>query len=189
MSRPPDYIHLLIQALRYRDARPEGLSRLSDSDWSALLAFSDKMRLTLPLAQAAEAHLPSWVQDRLSLNLTHNRARFERIQADYLRIAEAFRSEQIDHLVLKGFAQWPQAGDFRKRVQYDIDLYCPANTVFCARDVLDSLGYQAVRGFEHSPSDHLPVMIRPSNWRWHGDFFDPDLPIPVDLHFQFWNED
>ncbi len=30
-------------------------------------------------------------------------------------------------------------------------------------------------------------MIREASWEWTGDYFAPDLPIPVDLHYQLWD--
>jgi hypothetical protein len=30
-------------------------------------------------------------------------------------------------------------------------------------------------------------MIRRTGWRWRGDYFDPEQPFPVELHFRFWN--
>ena len=29
--------------------------------------------------------------------------------------------------------------------------------------------------------------MRPSSWQWRGDFFDPEMPLAIELHFQFWN--
>ena len=31
-------------------------------------------------------------------------------------------------------------------------------------------------------------MSRPSDWQWRGDYFAPDLPISVDLHYKLWDE-
>ena len=41
---------------------------------------------------------------------------------------------------------------------------------------------------EAFPTDHLPALIRKTGWQFRGDFFDPEIPLPVELHFQFWNE-
>ena len=30
-------------------------------------------------------------------------------------------------------------------------------------------------------------MMRPTTWQWRGDFFDPEMPLAIELHFQFWN--
>ena len=31
-------------------------------------------------------------------------------------------------------------------------------------------------------------MARKSNWQWKGNFFDPEMPLGVELHFRFWDE-
>jgi hypothetical protein len=30
-------------------------------------------------------------------------------------------------------------------------------------------------------------MIRKTGWRWRGDYFDPDFPASLELHFRLWN--
>jgi MFS family permease len=32
-------------------------------------------------------------------------------------------------------------------------------------------------------------MVRETDWEWRGDYFAPDLPIPVDLHYKLWDEE
>jgi hypothetical protein len=36
-------------------------------------------------------------------------------------------------------------------------------------------------------SDHMPPMIRNTDWKWRGDYYAPDLPLTVELHFRFWD--
>jgi hypothetical protein len=36
-------------------------------------------------------------------------------------------------------------------------------------------------------SRHIDPMARPSNWRWRGDRFDPEMPIAVELHYELWS--
>ena len=43
-------------------------------------------------------------------------------------------------------------------------------------------------GTEELPTDHLPALVLKTGWQWRGDFFDPKIPLPVELHIQFWNE-
>ena len=94
-----------------------------------------------------------------------------------------------EHLVLKGFTHFPAfVDDPRLRMQSDIDLFCPPESIQEARDALLSIGYEPQQGFEHQPIDHLPSMIRERKWLWRGSPFDPDLPLGVDLHFRFWND-
>src|SRR5262245_15074848 len=30
-------------------------------------------------------------------------------------------------------------------------------------------------------------MVRKTGWQWRGDFFDPEIPPAIDLHFRFWD--
>jgi Uncharacterised nucleotidyltransferase len=49
------------------------------------------------------------------------------------------------------------------------------------------LGYRPLVGFDNIRLDHLPAMVRPSEWQWRGDYFDIQFPVYVDLHFQLWD--
>jgi hypothetical protein len=31
-------------------------------------------------------------------------------------------------------------------------------------------------------------MMRKTAWEWRGNYFDPEVPVGVDLHFRFWND-
>ncbi len=35
--------------------------------------------------------------------------------------------------------------------------------------------------------DHLPTLIRKTGWEWRDDYFDPDLPLALELHFRLWD--
>jgi predicted MFS family arabinose efflux permease len=95
--------------------------------------------------------------------------------------------EGIDYLVLKGFTHCP---DFLEpleiRAQYDIDLYSPTHSqeIF---DALRRIGYEPIRGLDRFPLDHLPTLVRKTGWQWRADFFDPDLPFSVEVHFRLWD--
>ena len=73
------------------------------------------------------------------------------------------------------------------RAQYDIDLYFPRETVEAARDALLAQNYESIEGMEKFPTDHLPGLFPRTAWRWRGDYFDPEMPLAIELHFQFWN--
>ncbi len=101
----------------------------------------------------------------------------------------AFEDIQVEYLVIKGFAQYPgYVKDPRLRMQSDIDIYCPSESIFRARDQLLSLGYHPLKGLEQLPVDHLPAMNRKTGWEWRGNAFDPEMPPSVELHFCLWNE-
>jgi MFS family permease len=50
-----------------------------------------------------------------------------------------------------------------------------------------SVGYEPLHGTEQLSTDHLPPLLRKTGWEWRGDFFDPEIPPSVDLHFQLWD--
>jgi SAM-dependent methyltransferase len=147
------------------------------------------VRFTLPLRQVCGDDLPGWVRVQIDQNISDNTERFERIKDVYLEIATALRDADIEHLVLKGFAQWPayMQGP-HVRTQSDVDVFCPPESIFHARDTVCSLGYASHQDFEAKFVDHLPALGRQNNWQWRGRHFEPDIPISVELHFRLWNE-
>jgi hypothetical protein len=186
MSEIRHEIAAVLAALRFRDPDPSALRFLDDSSWKDLLSYCDLMHLTLPLATACDEGAPAWVRTRVHMDLSHNALRFERIKATYSELAGALKTAGVEHIVLKGFAQWPDyAEDPRIRLQSDIDLFCQPDAIEHARDALVELGYKpsSVSG----PSDHLPNMNCDTGWRWRGDFYDPDMPPSVELHYRFWD--
>lgn len=159
------------------------------SDWSDLLAFCDRTHLTLPFARRRLSGLPSWVAQRLDKNLADNAERWQRMNSAYTEAAEAFKASGLEFLVLKGFTHCPDyVPDPRLRPHYDIDLLFPPEQVLHARDVAMQLGYEPLRGFDRFPIDHLPRLIRKTGWEWRGDYFDPEIPISLELHFRLWDE-
>ncbi len=189
MPKIPSYVSALLAALKFRGAQPEALRALDDAEWGQLLSYCDGMHLTLHFGQVCRDQLPDWVRSRIDRNLSNNTQRFELLKQTYIELANALGSAGAEHLVLKGFAQWPRYGrDPRLRMQSDIDLYCPPESVSRARDALLALGYKPLEGVDSFPTDHLPSMIRKAGRKWRGDFFDPEMPHSVDLHFCFWNE-
>jgi len=112
-----------------------------------------------------------------------NAIRVQRIAAAYAEIAPLF-----DHVVLKGFTHIPDfTPDPATRVQYDLDLYVPPAQKEKARDALIAIGYEPIGRMEGLAMDHLPTMVRKTGWQWRGDYFDPDLPPAVEVHFRFWD--
>jgi hypothetical protein len=35
--------------------------------------------------------------------------------------------------------------------------------------------------------DHFPTLIRKTGWVWRDDYFDPDIPFSLELHFRCWD--
>jgi MFS family permease len=163
---------------------------LDERGWGRALALCDRAQLTLPLADSQGQALPDWVRARIAGDFHRTAERAERIRAEFAGIAGRLASAGLDFVVLKGFAGAPGfVPDPRRRVQYDLDLYLAPGTAGQARGALNSLGYEPLAGMEEFPTDHLPVMIRKTGWQWRGDFFDPDIPVAVDLHFRLWDRE
>jgi MFS family permease len=179
----------VLDALQFSSPAPADLAKLSDEEWKKALEFSDRAQLTLPLGLTSRACLPEWVGRRIDQNLTNNAERWRRAKVAFQEFAAAFQAEGLEFVVLKGFSHCPHfIDDPRHRWQSDFDLFFPEDHVLRARDLAASLGYEPVSGFERHPIDHLPGMIRKTDWQWRGDFFDVDMPLAVELHFRLWDE-
>ncbi len=186
MLKHPTWLRALFDALRFDSPDARRLQALDADDTREALAFCDREHLTLRLYPL---DLPAAWRDAVDARLAANRERHRRLRAAYGEIADALDAAGIPTVVLKGFTHCP---DFvpapEERVQYDLDLYSLREDALRARDAIAALGYEPVRGFERFPTDHLPVMIRKTGWRWRGDYFDVDIPYAVELHYRFWDE-
>lgn len=183
-------LRAVIAALQFESPNVEALRALTDAEWRLLLPLLDRTQLAMSLALRQPEALPDWVRARFEENLANRSKHFDRYRRTYRDIAMALESEGIEFLVLKGIAQWPDyVDDPRARPQYDLDLFCVRDQILSARGVLQTLGYEPLPGFDHMPIDHLPAMIRRTGWKWRGDFYDPQMPASVELHFRFWDAD
>jgi hypothetical protein len=177
-----------LAALGFSSPDGEPLSRLTASQWKRALSFCDRSQLTLPLALRCRDRLPDEVRARTDRNLAGNAERWQRIREAYCQLAGPFKRAGVASAVLKGFSHCPGfIQNPRCRPQYDIDLLLPRDQLTRARDVAVALGYEPLR-----PStgrvDHLPAMIRKTGWQWRGDFFDPEIPVSLELHFRLWDQ-
>lgn len=176
--------------MRFRDAAPERLRKLSDSQWSDLLGFADTMHLTLYFGRACNEFLPQWVKDRIAQNYADNLVRVQRAKATYEEVGRVLVGADVEHLVLKGFARWPdETWDLTLHMQSDIDLYCLPESLDRALQSIRALGYRPVKGMEGVVTDHLPTLMRPNGWRWRGYFFDPEMPLAIELHYRLWDRE
>jgi predicted MFS family arabinose efflux permease len=184
----PGWAAALLKALRFHGGSTEALGRLESKGWRKLLEFADRMRLTLVFSNRCSDSLPDSVRERTDSNFRSNCRRYESILNAQLEMAAAFDARAIQFVVIKGLTQSPGfCADPRLRMQYDVDLYCPPEHIPGARDALVELGYESATPTEKIPLDHLPTMLRKTNWRWRGDYFDPEIPPSVDVHFRFWD--
>jgi len=178
----------LVDALRFQDPRKEGLRNVSDAEWNRVVSDWHVVRLTLPLRQLHGDEIPAWVRERIDIFLADNALRFERIKEAYSRAAKALDQAGVDHCVIKGFSLWPGYTEHPKyRPQSDIDLYCRPETVVHAREALLALGYTTKSEWGRLSPEHLSPLIPPQSWTWRGNYFDPEIPAPFELHFAWWD--
>ena len=178
----------VLGALGFRDSSAEQLRKIPDSQWRQVLEFCDRSGLTLLLAAKCRESLPESVRLRSEKNWEANGWRFAKLKQEYFQIAERLRSLGIDHILLKGFLQAPRfVPSALLRAQYDIDVLCSPADVERARQTLVELGFEPLGGAGSPRADHLPPMARKTGWLWKGDYFDPEMPPVVELHFRLWD--
>ena len=178
-----------LDAFHFRDPRTSSLTGLSDAEWHETLDFTDRTQLTLPLLAIARDAMPPWVLERADAAATRNSMRLRKFEELYRAFDGCLRGAGVEYLALKGLAHCPDFGTSPvTRVQYDLDLYVPRERAIDARDAAMVLGYEPIEAMERFPTDHLPTLIRKTGWEWRGDFFDPEIPIAIEIHFRFWNE-
>ena len=178
----------VLSALDLTNGSADPLCALTDEDWRRAFAYSDRAQLTLLLGRFDTTAFPDWVRDRLARDLSDNCRRNELIRNAYCEMAREFEKAGVEFVLLKGFAHASHyVPDLRFRVQYDIDLYCPTEQLAATRDALLRLGYVGSTALDNLPLDHLPTLVRWTDWTPNGNCFDPNMPLAVDVHFRFWD--
>jgi putative nucleotidyltransferase-like protein len=184
----PRYTRALLQALQLTNAGYQDLANLSDAEWEKLLALSDSSQLTLLFGHCTGEELPAKIRQRIGKNQIDNAQRLERLKNSLVQIVKCLNARGIDFCVIKGFSHSPDfTPDPLLRAQGDIDLWHLPSEIDAAQQALVSLGY---RPFGKSKGRHRDPLIHEREWQfeWRGDYYAPELPIPVDLHFELWDE-
>jgi hypothetical protein len=185
---PGPHILAVLKALSFERRSTKDLEAIPADAWPALLAALDRSHLTLALGTRCRDSLPDFVRARIDGNLAANAIRHAHLVETQREICESLRRSCIPFVVLKGLAQSPlSTDDPRTLPQYDIDIYTPCESIPAALRNLQGLGYEAMSHTSDPGADHLPVMIRRTGWKWRGDYYDPDMPLSLELHFRFWN--
>ena len=52
---------------------------------------------------------------------------------------------------------------------------------------LQELGYTPAHRSESQRTDHLPPLVKKTGWQWRGDYFDPEIPPGIEVHYQLWD--
>jgi hypothetical protein len=180
----------VLAAMHLAQPRLDNLQRLTEREWQAALDYCDRSRLTLALRECARDRMPAAARDRVDASAAKNRIRVNGIEDLYRSLDQRLHAAGLDFVALKGLthAALFRPGSEQNRMQYDIDLYLPRAQAERAQQHFTAGEWEALEGMEAFPTDHLPALIRRTGWEWRGDFFDPEIPLSVELHFQFWNE-
>lgn len=172
----PAHAAAALGAFHFREPWAARLATLGEDDRRQALAYCDRQGLTLLLRHI----LP----EETAEPARKNRLRLQVAEETYRRVARL----PGEFVALKGITQCELFGIRPEdRAQYDIDLYFPRDTVEAARDALLAQNYESIAGTESFPTDHLPGLFPRTAWRWRDDYFDPEMPLAIELHFRFWN--
>jgi hypothetical protein len=184
----PVYAQAVFDALHFTSPRFEALSGLTREEWQKAIDFCHRTQLAIPFALGCRDYLPSWVVDHFDRDVLNNAERWRRTKLAYQQARTAFEAAGLEFVTLKGFTHAPGfVADPRLRAQYDLDLLFPRDQVRAALDIARGLGYEPFGGEDRQPVDHLPTLIRKTGWEWRGDYFDPELPLALELHFRLWD--
>src|SRR4051794_12363969 len=184
----PGYAQAILASLNFSSPDWGRLKTLSNTEWAEAFRFCERSHLSLPLYLRCSDDLPPFARSRLAANLKGNEERWERLKRAYSRLVAGLARDGISFAVLKGFSQYPLfVSDPRHRAQYDIDLLVPPEKVHAAARVAAQIGYETVQSRGDLPIDHLPTMILETGWKWREDYFDPEMPFFLELHFRCWD--
>jgi MFS family permease len=183
-------VSAVLDALQFREMGQASAGHDPDLPWHEMLDFCDRSSLTLVFGAVAGDVLPDWVQAHIALNLAENTERLQRARALQNQVGEWLTAAGIQYIFLKGTTQSPHfVSDPRLRAQYDLDLFCPPHDAWRAWNLFVERGYEPVEKPGAHPTDHLPAVVRKTGWEWRGgSHFDPEIPLAIEVHLQFWDE-
>jgi hypothetical protein len=186
----PNSVLAIVEALRFNGKTTERLLNIRDAEWPALLKWCDDRQVTLLLHALCADELPEAIRQRIAGARDRYAERFARLESELAEIVDALDRNHIEFVLLKGITHAPAfTPDPQLRAQGDIDLWFADDAIPQARKALAGLGYASRRHGTRDDSRHLPPMARPSDWKWRGDMFDPEMPIHVEAHYQLWSDD
>lgn len=156
-----------------------------DSGWREVLEVGDRTLSTLLLRDATGT--PEWFREEVAARSAKWLVRRERVIETYCSAAEALGRAGIEFVLIKGFTHEKDAQlDPAMRVQSDLDLLCSRDDVGQSRRVLCEAGFVSHKGSRLSDEHDLPL-LRPHNWQWRGDYYDPEMPVPIEIHHSIWD--
>jgi hypothetical protein len=180
LQRPvlPRYVAFALHNLAF-DVSPQSWPEANDAEWDSSAYYLHRNQLTLLVHHRQR-------DPRFDAFYDANRIRLARLRAETDRVVEILEHAGLDPVLFKGFARIEDyVPDSDCRMHYDIDLLCPHEADAAVR-ALAAEGYKAVGDAESQVTGHLPPMVRPTSWKWRGDFFDAEIPAHVEIHRRLW---
>ena len=193
MSRAME--HEILKYLGFQGSEglhPPLFTKANASGWKRILNFTDMAGLTLHLEARLQQRnhfgsLPALVQKRLEGNLESNRTRTEVLKREFLQMNRHLQAAGIRYVNLKGLLLCPRFIERPElRVQYDFDLLVGDEDNIRTYARLQVLGYTPAHRSRSQRTDHLPPLIKKTGWQWRGDYFDPEIPPGIEVHYQLW---
>ena len=166
-----------------------------DPGWKRGLEFADQAGLSLHLRDLLirrddVGKLPASIRVELERRHSDNVRRMRVMEQEFVEWNRQLQSADIRYLNLKGLLLAPDfVESLETRAQYDYDFLVKMEDLQRAYSLFLQHGYSALHSTRELAADHLPTLIQKSGWKWKGNYYDPDIPRGVELHFQLWDSD
>jgi hypothetical protein len=178
-------------------SRPQNsiIASLSERHWRTYLRKLDSAGMIFHflsrLRQRGNFHeIPHWVQARLEKNLRDQTDRHGLITREFLEFNRLLQERRIRYICLKGVTAFPDFVDNPiHHVQSDHDFLVCREDLKRANDIFVGLGYEGLDSHSRFNVDHLPALIKSSGWEWKGNYYDPEIPTAIELHFRLWDSE
>ena len=157
---------------------------LPDERWRAMLETADRNQSTPCLPPSG----PQWFQEAVAERNGKVQLRRPRVMETYRDAAAALERSGVEFVLIKGLsheadAAWAPG----QRAQNDIDLLVRPGAMEAAEAALLAAGFVFHPGAELSDNHGRPL-LKPHSWQWRGDYFDPELPVSIELHHTIWSD-
>jgi hypothetical protein len=121
------------------------------------------------------------------MNRVDHSLRTRQLLAHFLEINLRLQLAELRYKSLKGLLLFPlYSSRLESRVQYDFDFLFHSEDLPLAQSFFGEMGYEPAHFNPRIVTDHIPPLIKRDGWRWQGNYFDPEIPPGIELHYQLW---
>jgi hypothetical protein len=167
-------------------------SSFSEADWEKAFTWLDLSGLTLYLRDRLERQnscdmVPGCVRERLDRCQAENRRRVLAMTEELKVLNAMFKSEAIEHLVLKGFSLCPDyCADPAIRTQYDHDFLIRSESVSRTAALFQAAGYRRKTSSDEHPIEYCRPDPTPGRRPELVGLYSPQLRRSIELHYRLW---